>query len=45
MKNEIKKNRQSKEQRHLRQLIRRNMLQKVKPSKKIYNRKDKNNDL
>jgi hypothetical protein len=39
MKNEIKNNRHSKEQRHMMQLIRRNMLQKAKPSGKVYNRK------
>jgi len=39
MKNEIKNNRHSKEQRHMMQLIRRNMLTKAKPSGKVYNRK------
>ena len=43
MKNEIKNNRHSQEQRHMMQLIRRNMTQKVKPSKKTYNRKDNKN--
>jgi hypothetical protein len=35
----MKKERQSQEQRHMMQLIRRNMIQKVKPSGKVYNRK------
>lgn len=35
----IKRERESKEVRRLRQLIRRRMTQKVKPSKKIYDRK------
>jgi hypothetical protein len=39
MKNEIKNNKHSKEQRHMMQLIRRNMLQKAKVSGKVYNRK------
>ena len=39
MKNEIKNNRHSKEQRHMMQLIRRNMIQTTKPSGKVYNRK------
>lgn len=39
MKNKQKNERHSKELRHQAQLIRRNMLQKVKPSKKQYNRK------
>jgi hypothetical protein len=38
MKNEIKNDRQSKEDRHMMQLIRRKMLSKVKPSGKVYNR-------
>ena len=35
----MKKERQSQEQRHMMQLIRRNMIQKVKPSGKVYSRK------
>jgi hypothetical protein len=40
MKNEIKNDRQNKEERHMMQLIRRRMTQKLKPSGKIYNRKN-----
>ena len=41
----MKNERHSKEQRHMAQLIRRNMIQKTKPSGKIYNRKNnKTND-
>jgi hypothetical protein len=39
MKNKMKNERHSKEQRHMMQLIRRNMTQKVRPSGKVYNRK------
>ena len=39
MKQEIKNQRHTKEQRHQMQLIRRNMIQHVKPSAKIYDRK------
>lgn len=30
--------------RHIQQIIRRKMIQKIKPSSKIYNRKDKKNE-
>jgi len=36
--------RHTKEQRHMAQLIRRRMIQKVKPSSKTYNRKGKSYD-
>ncbi len=39
MKQEIKNQRHTKEQRHQMQLIRRNMITKTKPSAKIYDRK------
>jgi hypothetical protein len=39
MKNEIKNNRHSQEQRHMMQLIRRNMITKKKESAHIYKRK------
>jgi hypothetical protein len=39
MKNEIKNNRHSQEQRHMMQLIRRNMITKKKESANIYKRK------
>ena len=38
----MKRNKQTQEQRHMMQLIRRNMIQKVKPSGKMYNRKQQN---
>jgi hypothetical protein len=41
MKNEIKNNRHSKEQRHMMQLIRRNMIQKKVESVHIYKRKQR----
>jgi hypothetical protein len=40
----MKNERHTKEQRHMMQLIRRRMIQKVKPSKKQYSRKDKSYD-
>ena len=41
----MKNERHSKEQRHMAQLIRRNMIQKTKPSGKVYSRKNnKTND-
>ena len=40
MKERIKNERHSKEQRHMMQLIRRKMISKIKPSGKIYNRKN-----
>lgn len=39
----MKNKKHNKEQRHMMQLIRRNMIQKVKPSKKIYDRKNTKN--
>jgi hypothetical protein len=38
----MKRNKQTQEQRHMMQLIRRNMIQKAKPSGKMYNRKQQN---